>query len=69
MSPLSLTFRAYGPPSGLTLIQQYFKHITALCCCEQPCILFLKAHFPFFARSMGGVVADRELQSFKPTDS
>jgi len=32
--------------------------------------MFLKAHFFFFfVRSMGGVDADRVLQSFKPTDS
>jgi len=33
---------------------------------NKPCIGLLKAYFPsFFARTMGGVVADRVLQSFK----
>jgi len=36
---------------------------------NKPCIGFLKAHFSFFFsfKPMGGIAADRVLQSFKPT--
>jgi len=37
---------------------------------NKSCIRFLETHFAlYFARPMRGVVADRVLQSFKPTGS
>jgi len=66
-SLLPLTFRAYGPSSGVTLIQQCCKRHCYIAA-NKPCIRFLKAHFFFFfAWSMRGVEADRELPGFKPS--
>jgi len=68
-SPLPLISHAYGSHSGVTVIKQCFKRHCYIAA-NKPCIRFQKVHFfSFFYRSMGGVAADRVLQSFKPTDS
>jgi len=51
--PLLLTFRAYGPLSGVTLIQQCFKSHWDLCCCKQT---VYRVFSSFFARPMGSAV-------------
>jgi len=68
MSPLSS--RAYALTSGVTLLHQCFKRYCYVMLLQTNRVGFYKRIFSLlFARSMGGVVANRVLQSFQPIDS
>jgi len=59
----------YQPPlSYRNTYNNALNIIRDLCCCKQNVYRVFECAFPsFLARSRGGVVVDRVLQSFKPT--
>jgi len=63
-TPFLLLPPPLGLPSGVALIQQYFKRHCYVAA-NKSCIGFLKAHFlSFFARLMGGVGAGSNALKF-----